>query len=279
MFRILIKLSNQAPSSLSSKPSNQIRNQFMSEEESEQSQSPKIPQKSQQYFRTSRKIIFPSLRIRSMRIIKKLNQKKSCFKVSFFRSGVKGIFRDIQQIRSEKQSQKGSSKSVLKVMMPVPLSHLSQEERRSIIESRWVIGPRPGSELKGRFCAKGLKQVISRRTSMLQPLKPRPSSSFFSWVRFILGKSRFQILPQHFSTPLWIPQNHRSLFRHLENFPIQSQWSGVSSVNYMVSEMLLKHAKQQAHFPQIMVSKGMVQMKSDSRSSRKINWVMFDLRS
>ena len=45
---------------------------------------------------------------------------------------------------------------------PVPLSHLSQEERRSIIESRWVIGPCPGSELKGRFCAKGLKQVISR---------------------------------------------------------------------------------------------------------------------
>ena len=45
---------------------------------------------------------------------------------------------------------------------PVPLSHLSQEERRSIIESRWVIGPCPESELKGRFCAKGFKQVISR---------------------------------------------------------------------------------------------------------------------
>ena len=45
---------------------------------------------------------------------------------------------------------------------PVPLSQLSQEERRSIIESRWVIGPRPGSELKGRFCAKGFKQIISR---------------------------------------------------------------------------------------------------------------------
>ena len=32
---------------------------------------------------------------------------------------------------------------------PVPLSQLSPEERRSIIELRWVIGPRPGSELKG----------------------------------------------------------------------------------------------------------------------------------
>ena len=45
---------------------------------------------------------------------------------------------------------------------PVPLSHLSQEERRSIIGSRWVIGPRPGSALKGRFCAKGFRQVTSR---------------------------------------------------------------------------------------------------------------------
>ena len=30
---------------------------------------------------------------------------------------------------------------------PVPLSQLSQEERRSIIESRWVIGPRPGRSI------------------------------------------------------------------------------------------------------------------------------------
>ena len=45
---------------------------------------------------------------------------------------------------------------------PVPLTQLSQEERRSIIDSRWVIGPRPGSELKGRFCAKEFKQITSR---------------------------------------------------------------------------------------------------------------------
>ena len=57
-------------------------------------------QRLQQCFRTSRKIIFPSLRIRSMQIIRKLNQKKSCFKVSFFSNGIKGIFRDIQQMRS-----------------------------------------------------------------------------------------------------------------------------------------------------------------------------------
>ena len=45
---------------------------------------------------------------------------------------------------------------------PVPPSSLTLEERRSIVESRWVIGPRPGSELKGRLCAKGFKQVTSR---------------------------------------------------------------------------------------------------------------------
>ena len=85
-FSILLKLSNQAQVSLSSKPSNQISNQFRSGEESGQSQNLKTHQKLQQYFRTSEKIIFLLLRIRSMQIVKKLNQRKSCFKVSFFRT-------------------------------------------------------------------------------------------------------------------------------------------------------------------------------------------------
>ena len=63
---------------------------------------------------------------------------------------------------------------------PVPLSQLSPEERRSIIESRWVIGPRPGSELKGRFCAKGFKQVISRDDKYASTPQRQPSSSFCS---------------------------------------------------------------------------------------------------
>ena len=113
-----LNLSNQVlvnPSSKLLKHSNQFR----SEEESGQNQNLRIHQRLQQCFRTSRKIIFPSLRIRPMQIIRKLHQKKSCFKVSFFRNGIKGISRDIQQIRSRKQSQKSSSKSVLKVMMPM----------------------------------------------------------------------------------------------------------------------------------------------------------------
>ena len=65
------------------------------------------------YFRTSKRIIFPSPRIRSVQIVKKLNQKKSCFKVSIFNSGIKGIFRDTQQIRSKQQTQKNSGKLVL----------------------------------------------------------------------------------------------------------------------------------------------------------------------
>ena len=63
---------------------------------------------------------------------------------------------------------------------PVPLSHLSQEERRSIIESRWVIGPRPGSELKGRFCAKGFELIISRDDKYASTPQATTSSSFFS---------------------------------------------------------------------------------------------------
>ena len=44
----------------------------------------------------------------------------------------------------------------------VPLS-LTLKERRSLIESRWVIGPRPGSELKGRFCSKRIQASHFKR--------------------------------------------------------------------------------------------------------------------
>ena len=73
---IFITLSNQAQLNLSSKLSNQINNQFRLEEESERNQPRENQQRFQQSFRTSRKIIFPSLRIRSMQIVKKLNQEE-----------------------------------------------------------------------------------------------------------------------------------------------------------------------------------------------------------
>ena len=95
-----------------------------------------------------------------MQIIRKLSEKKSCFKVSFFRSSIKGYFRDIQQIRSSHRSPRNTDELVLKIVIPydpVPLSSLTLEERRSIMKSRWAIGPRPGSELKGRFLCKGFQ--------------------------------------------------------------------------------------------------------------------------
>ena len=98
-----------------------LSNQFRSEEELGQNQDLKMLQRFQQCFRTSRKIIFQLVEIRSMQIIRKLNQKKGCFKVSYFRNGTKGIFRGIQLIRSSKLSQKSSSRLVLKVMMPMIL--------------------------------------------------------------------------------------------------------------------------------------------------------------
>ena len=77
-----------------------LNNQFRSEEESEQSQNLRTLQRLQQCFRTSRKIISLSIRIRSMQIIKKLSQKKSCFKVSLFRNGIKGKRCPIRQVRN-----------------------------------------------------------------------------------------------------------------------------------------------------------------------------------
>ena len=71
--------------------------------------------------------------------------------------------RDIQQIRSRKQSQKSSSKSVLKVTMPMILFFLVISVKKNVDQllSQMVIGPRPGSKLKGCCCAKGFKQVTS----------------------------------------------------------------------------------------------------------------------
>ena len=68
-----------------------------------------------------------------MQIIRKLNQKKSCFKVSFFRNGIKGIFRDIQQIRSRKLSQKSSSRLVLMVTMLMILFLLVNSVKKNVI--------------------------------------------------------------------------------------------------------------------------------------------------
>ena len=66
-----------------------------------------------------KKIIFPSLRIRSMKITRKLNQKKSCFKVSFFRMWYQGDLQGCSAGQIKEASQKSSSRLVLKVTIPM----------------------------------------------------------------------------------------------------------------------------------------------------------------
>ena len=130
---------------------------------------------------------------------------------------------------------------------PVPLSQLSPEERRSIIESRWVIGPRPGSELKGRFCAKGFKQVISRDDKYAST----PQATTLKLILLMSQIHSWEIavsdIASAFSTPQWIPQSLRSMFKLLENFNIQSRPSGVSSVSFMDSEMHQNHGRLISH--------------------------------
>ena len=96
-----------------------------------------------------------------MQIIRKLSEKKSCLEIT----------KELRRIGPQDHDPYD----------PSPLSSLILEERRSIMKSRWVIGPRPGSELKGRFLCKGDSSKSSQgMTSMPQPRNQQPSSSFFS---------------------------------------------------------------------------------------------------
>ena len=145
---------------------------------------------------------------------------------------------------------------------PVPLSHLSPEERRSIIESRWVIGPRPGSELKGRFCAKGFKQVISRddkyaSTPQATTLKLiLLMSQIHSWEIAVSDiASAFLNTPVDPSKPPIYVQAPREIqYSEPTVWRLKRQLYGLRDAP----------KSWQAHFSQIMIRKGMTQMKSDS---------------
>ena len=145
---------------------------------------------------------------------------------------------------------------------PVPLSHLSPEERRSIIESRWVIGPRPGSELKGRFCAKGFKQVISRddkyaSTPQATTLKLiLLMSQIHSWEIAVSDiASAFLNTPVDPSKPPIYVQAPREIqYSEPTVWRLKRQLYGLRDAP----------KSWQAHFSQIMIKKGMTQMKSDS---------------
>ena len=145
---------------------------------------------------------------------------------------------------------------------PVPLSQLSPEERRSIIESRWVIGPRPGSELKGRFCAKGFKQVISRddkyaSTPQATTLKLiLLMSQIHSWEIAVSDiASAFLNTPVDPSKPPIYVQAPREL-----QYSVPTIWR----LKRQLYGLRDAPKSWQAHFSQIMIKKGMTQMKSDS---------------
>ena len=152
---------------------------------------------------------------------------------------------------------------------PIPLSHLSPEERRSIIESRWVIGPRPGSELKGRFCAKGFKQVISRddkyaSTPQATTLKLiLLMSQIHSWEIAVSDiASAFLNTPVDPSKPPVYVQAPREIqYSEPTVWRLKRQLYGLRDAP----------KSWQAHFSQIMVKKGMTQMKSDSCAFLKKN--------
>ena len=268
-FSILLNLSNQVlvnPNSKYLKHSNQFR----SEEESGQSQNLRTHQRLQQRFRTSRKIIFPSLRIRSTQIIKKLNQKKSCLQglilQEWYQGDLHGYSADqIKEALTKELKQIGPQGH--DAYDPVPLSHLRQEERRAIIESRWVIGPRPGSGLKGRFCAKGFKQVISRddkyaSTPQATTLKLiLLMSQIHSWEIEVSDiASAFLNTPVDPSkSPIFVQAPRELPYSEPTVWRLKRQLYGLRDAP----------KSWQAHFSQIMIKKGMIQMKSDSCTFRK----------
>ena len=140
---------------------------------------------------------------------------------------------------------------------PVPLSSLTLEERRSIFESRWVIGPCLGSELKGWVCAKGFKQVISRDDKYASTPHSTTlklillTSQIHQWEIAVLDiASAFPNTPVGPSKPPIFVQA-----------PCGLQYS--EQVAWRLKHQLygLRDAPKswQAHFSQIMVNKGMVQ--------------------
>ena len=218
-----------------------LSNQFRSEEESEQSQDLRILSvRFQRCFRTSRKIDQSSEsrsdQCRSSR--SSIRRRVELQGLILCRNGIKGTFRDIQadQIR-EAMRQKSSSRSVLMVMMLMILFLISQTQSRENCgrsdhwDQGFLIGPRPVERTQSHrsLCKRILKQVISRDDKYAStPQATQPSSSFCSWVRFILGKLRCQTSHQlslKSWSKGWIPQMPPiyDSCTFLENLNIQSQ--------------------------------------------------------
>ena len=155
---IFIMLNNQDQLNLSSNPSNQISNQFRSEEESQRSQ---IQLNQQEVAAVIQDIKENHLSIGQDQINTDHQEVQSEEELlqglvlqEWYQGDLQGHSADqIKSAITEELRQIGPQGH--DACDPVPLSCLTVEEHRSITEFRWVTGPRPGSELKGRFCAKG----------------------------------------------------------------------------------------------------------------------------
>ena len=145
---------------------------------------------------------------------------------------------------------------------PVLLSQLSQEERRSIIESRWVIGPRPESELKGRFCAKAFKQVISRDDKYAST----PQATTLKLILLMSQIHSWEVALSDFASAFLNTPVDPSKSPIFVQAPRELQYSEPNVWRLKRQLYGLRDAPKswQAHFSQIMVNKGMTQMKSDS---------------
>ena len=145
---------------------------------------------------------------------------------------------------------------------PVPLSQLSQEERRSISESRWVIGPRPGSELKGRSCAKGFKQIISRDDKYAST----PQATTLKLILLMSQIHSWEVAVSDIASAFLNTPVDPSKSPIFVQAPRELQYSEPTVWRLKRQLYGLRDAPKswQAHFTQIMVKKSMTQMKSDS---------------
>ena len=166
---IFIMLNSQGQFSLSSNPSNQIRNQVGSEEESQREPKPRDPAEVARFFRflEIKENHLPISQDQVNADHQEAQSEEELLQGLILQEWYQG---DLQG--SSADQVKSAITKELRQIGPQghdaydTLSSLTEtralEERRSVIESRWVIGPRPGSELKGGFCAKGFRQAISR---------------------------------------------------------------------------------------------------------------------
>ena len=165
-----------------------LSNQFRSEEESEQKPRPQEPSEIAAVLQDIKENHLSVGQDEVNADLQEAQSEEELLQGLIFRNGIKGIFRDIQQIRSEKLSQKSSSRLVLMVMMHMILFLLVNSVKKNVDPSlsqggSWVLAQ--GANSKVDFAQKGSSKSFQGMTNMRQPLRRQPSSSFCSSDSFL----------------------------------------------------------------------------------------------